>query len=302
MQASATAGIEFYGAAMRYSEVEHYGRRYRLLRLGDCDFEFDVSEALFKTGEEKYLEIVNDAVAEIFLGTTATRFRMVVHPQTARVFNSIAETGTEEPVVSENVAFESAMLHEQIVGTDGRDVLRGAEIIDGGEPRIESLHVTEIGASVRRRFDRIVSGIPDIEVETISSSLAVSNILQKLSRKRERPDEFELSIGLYETCTEFTLLRDGQGLFAQHREETDPGDVAYFALHVLNLSRKTKSTSTGVQVYGTEVSDETMGTLETVFGRKLSVLNPIPVMDLNTDQFDENFRFESFVACLGAAL
>ncbi len=287
---------------MRYSEVEHYGHRYRLLRLGDCDFEFDVSETLFETGEEKNLEIVNDALAEIFLGTTAIRLRMVVHPLTARVFNSFTEAGTEETVINENVAFESAMMHQQIIGAEGRDVIRGATIIGGDEPRVESLHVSEIRESVRRRFDRIASGIPNIEVESISSSLAVSNVLLELSRKGKRQDEFELSIGLYDTCTEYTLLRDGEGLFTQHREETDPGDVAYFALHVLNLSQKTKSESTGIQVYGTAVSDEILGTLETVFGRKPYVLNPISVVDLNTDQFDENFRFESFVACLGAAL
>ena len=42
METPARAGIDVYGSALRYVELERFGARYRLLRLGRCDFDFDI--------------------------------------------------------------------------------------------------------------------------------------------------------------------------------------------------------------------------------------------------------------------
>ena len=48
MDVRARAGIDIYGTVLRYAEVEQRGPRYRLLRLGSCDFDFDIAEAVLQ--------------------------------------------------------------------------------------------------------------------------------------------------------------------------------------------------------------------------------------------------------------
>ncbi len=48
MAGTSTAGVEFSRDLMRYAEVEQNDGHLRLLRLGNCAFEFDAEAVLFE--------------------------------------------------------------------------------------------------------------------------------------------------------------------------------------------------------------------------------------------------------------
>ncbi|GMQ82273.1 MAG: hypothetical protein BMS9Abin05_1718 [Rhodothermia bacterium] len=305
MQASATAGIEFSGTTMRYSEVEQYGAQHRLLRLGDCDFEFDVSEVLFELGTQKYLDVVTDALSEIFLGTTATRIRIAIHPQAARVLQSLRFSGANEESIRENVAFESALMHDEVWVEEDRHVMQGRPLSPTSDsahaPDMESLLVSEISGPVKKRLHEVTSRIPDASPDIISSTEALLAVVRETASKNDF-DGYQLSVGLYPSYAEFMVTRGSEWISSQIRSETESGDVAYFALHFLELSGVVREDDVRVRVYGSGASREQQETLTSIFFENISVLNPISIVDLETDQFDSEFQFESFVICLGAAL
>ncbi len=112
----------------------------------------------------------------------------------------------------------------------------------------------------------------------------------------------ESSIGLFDSGTEYSLLQNGKLEFHHSRDETSPGDVAYFALHALSLAQISPDQLRRIVYYGTNGSKDTVSGLERIFRSPIHALNPMSVVDLNTDRFDEGFQFESFAVCLGAAL
>ena len=305
MRVSATAGIEFSGTTMRYSEVEQYGAQHRLLRLGDCDFEFDVSEVLFELGTQKYLDVVTDALSEIFLGTTATRFRIAIHPQAARIFKSLRYSGADEDTIRGNVAFESALMHDEVWAEEDRHVIEGRPQSPTSDfahaLNMESLLVSEISGPVRERLQEVTSGIRDASPDVISSTEALLAVVREAASKNDF-DGYQLSIGLYPSYTEFTITRGSEWISSQIRSETERGDVAYFSLHFLELTGVMLEDDFRVRVYGSGASLGQRETLASIFLENVSVLNPISIVDLETDQFDSEFQFESFVVCLGAAL
>lgn len=305
MRASATAGIEFFGTTMRYSEVEQYGAQHRLLRLGDCDFEFDVSEVLFELGTQKYLDVVTDALSEIFLGTTATRFRIAIHPPTARIFKSLRISGDDDESSQENVAFESALMHDEVWTKEDRQIVLAQppspSTVSAQAPTLEPILVSELSGPVRQRLYAVTSGIPEASPNVISSTEALLAVVRETASKDDF-DGYQLSIGLYPSYTEFTVTRGREWILSQVRSEIERGDVAYFAVHFLGLSGVTMVNDVRVRIYGTGVSQEQLETLGSVFFDRVSFLNPISTVDLETDQFDDEFQFESFVVCLGAAL
>src|SRR5690606_14335340 len=98
MDAQARAGIEFSDTVLRYAEVEQYGSRFRLLRLGTCDFDFRLVDDLLHRHHPDALEVVREALQDVFSGSIATSLHAALHPSlTTSFFTSIpAGLSTEE--------------------------------------------------------------------------------------------------------------------------------------------------------------------------------------------------------------
>ena len=58
MDVRARAGIDIYGTVLRYAEVEQRGPRYQLLRLGSCDFDFDIAEAMLQASPPEHVNLL----------------------------------------------------------------------------------------------------------------------------------------------------------------------------------------------------------------------------------------------------
>ena len=196
MQAIARAGVEFHGSAMRYAEIEQTGDDFRLLRLGDCQFEFDAYEVLFSGGPDAFLDTISEAVAEVFEGSSARVFRIVVHPPVIKSFSSSFPDESDENVVEEQIIFESALLDVE------RDVagLRSttfATLAAGGP--YKRVHIAHLTADIESRLNNVFlkAGWPDLDI--ISSSEAAASVTGKLSEGSENSLEPILSLGIFES-------------------------------------------------------------------------------------------------------
>src|SRR5690606_10565174 len=90
MDAQARAGIEFSDTVLRYAEVEQYGSRYRLLRLGTCDFDFRLVEDLLQRHDPDAIEVVREALQDVFSGSIASTLHAALHPAlTTSFFTSV---------------------------------------------------------------------------------------------------------------------------------------------------------------------------------------------------------------------
>src|SRR5690606_27552183 len=80
MEAHVRAGLDICGAVLRYAEIEQYGSRHRLLRLGSCDFEFDLVDDVLSGDDEEKLTAAAGALEEIFSGSVAGTLHITLHP------------------------------------------------------------------------------------------------------------------------------------------------------------------------------------------------------------------------------
>ena len=249
MQAIARAGVEFHGSAMRYAEIEELNREYRLLRLGDCQFEFDAYEVLFNDGPDAFLDTISEAVAEVFQGSAARDFRVAVHPPVAKTFLSSVPKTVSASLTNEQLVFESAVLdisrdvsalrsNELTAATleaepDGQTtptVSKAAEAPEGHR----RVHVSHLSSGIDAKLQKVFSnaGWPDFAI--ISSSEAAANLTKRLSDVQMDKDAPLLSLGIFADHSIYTIVQKGEWVYDHVRPENSPSDVAYFAMHVLN--------------------------------------------------------------------
>ena len=304
MEAHARAAIDIYDRVLRYAEVEQYGSRLRLLRLGSCDFDFDVGRELVQSTNEKYLGIVADALRDVFSGSVAATLNITVHPpgclsffsaQPAELGNDEREgrlyqeaalmAGTENPV---HITFDP--VHEQVM-TSGR--------------RVVWMHALAVEKSVQQRVDRLVSKLPQphqrLVVGMHSAALTIERLQRWPSRQEDRPAYF-LAIGWYAGHVEYTLCRGRNWYFSKHTEAVPPVDVAYFAAAMVNQLHVRPEEVQRIYVYGNGVDLSLFSDLETVFELEVHRLNPLSVLDLDPGSLASDFDAEAYVGCVGAAL
>lgn len=287
---------------MRYSEVEQYGSRYRLLRLGNCDFEFDVSDVLFGSGSEEHMTSISDAILDVFSGAASTVFRVVLHPPAAGIFTSHVPAGMSDAGRRDHLSFESALLQAGDSSDPYVRIYPGRDFTSGAATESLPLQVAQIADTASKKVMTVLGRIEDADIELIASSEAVGRVVKALFPGSSETGMTTLALGVYDEHTEYTVMKDGKWLFGQEREETDPADTAYFSLLSLETAGVIGSSDTQIRLYGERILPDTSAVLQQFFPARVDLLNPISVVDLRADQFDDGFAFESFVPCLGAAL
>ncbi len=318
MQTSASAGVEFLGSGMRYVEIEQSDGNYRLLRLGDCDFEFDAHQVLFGGGPEAYLETIAEAISEVFEGSTASIFRVAVHPPASRTFMSSIFSIAGESARKEQLVFEAALLDvdREVVALRAASgvAFSGAESggsSHGGSHDIEIAtaesvsnrnHVSHISSATHERLEDVFVRAGRENLETMSSSEAVVRVLQELSLKPDQKNKSVLSVGVFENYSMYTLVREGEWLFSHQRDETDSEDVLYFAIQMLRMAREQPSDVGSVLLFGSANSDDLAGVFEKVITPSVDNINPLAVVNLKGNSFQKDFAHSVFTMCIGAAL
>ena len=214
MDARVRAGIDLYGTSLRYAEVERYGTQHRLLRLGNCDFDFDVTRALWggeagKAQEvDQQIKTLSNALADVYESTSAEVLRVVVHPPRAHSFFAPIPAQTEEAERLKRFRREAQLLARSgaqpvqegapapgVASPPGDEALHlranGLYAEEDQGNRREWFHVLALDGGVHARFRQIMEALPLPDFRwTISMEAAAQAaiVLEHHRREQAEPD------------------------------------------------------------------------------------------------------------------
>lgn len=299
-----TAGLELSGRVLRYTEIEQTGPSVRLLRLGNCDFEFDAEADLFSSESPSRLETLSEALADVFENTTSTVFRFAVPPAHLTSFTSFVPAESDSTVRSDLIAAEAVVLGVPM----GGDLFPspGASVRQHGR----RMHVAQAPRIIRDRALQLSDGIPAPDdgkgaarharhVDLLPSSSAARHLYVNLNGESGGPD---LLLGCYPRATEYTVMRRGEAALEWTDDMEHPVDRLYFCLDALDRISVPVPKVASVLLYGPDAEDDLLDALRSVFGARVRRLDPCAAVNVSPEQFAPDFRFESFAACIGAAL
>lgn len=307
MDAHVRAGIDIFGTSLRYAEVEQYGSRYRLLRLGSCDFDFDIAQELLYDRTPAHLQTLTDALADVYEGAVATSLRIALHPLGCTSFFTPLPEALAAPAGAERLQDEMALLVG--AGPAGTmhlttDPLYSEEVRQG--QAVTWYHGLAVPGRLQAHFTEVVDGLPFRRHRFRLTMQCAAHVIAALQRNRPELapplDVYTLAVGWYDTHIEYSLSTGGQWYFGHHTMSVSPTDGAYFALALCSRLGITPDAIGTLYVYGKRLPEETFQPLEVIFRKRPERLNPLYVVDLDPESLDDNFDAEAYVPCIGAAL
>lgn len=309
MEAHARAGIDIYQNVLRYAEIEQYGDRYRLLRLGSCDFDFDVSFELVHSENSTNLETVTEAVRDVFAGSVSEQLNIALHPPGGYAFFTPLATTLSEAERGARIDQEIDLLTRTAAGAASLRVasdLVYEETMDGRS--ISWYHVWAMPDTIHDRFQRIFQALPyptnRLRLSMQAAAAVVANLNGRLRGRVSASGKpaYSLVIGCYGTQVEYTLCRGAQWYFSHHGTVQGSADSAYFAATLLKKLGIAPSEVAGVYMYGRDVVGADFSVFNAVFGMLPVPLNPMQVVDLDPGSLSADFDAEAYVPCIGVAL
>lgn len=305
MDATPHAGIDIYGAALRYAEVEQHGDHYRLLRLGSCDFDFNLDHALL--GDEDtdpgHLATVAEALGDVFEGSEAATLRITLHPPRCYSFFVPLPLDITEEARLDRLQAEATVL----VGAASKEDLHltvdtvHTESLNG-EGEVGWNHVLALPTEAHVRFKRVVETLPPASLRLMLSMHGATAAIGRLARRPEATAAYTLALGWYPTHLEYSILRDGAWYFSHHTPAASPNDTTYYAISLLRRFGLTKQDVEQIYVYGEEAPPAAFAPLERIFRRSVQRLDPLGIVNLSPESFEADFNPEAYAACLGSTL
>lgn len=294
MNAHARAGIDIHGSAMRYAEVEHYGARQRLLRLGSCDFEFDVTQELLRGEAEDHLEALAEALRDVFSGSAASELHVALHPPTCQPFFSAHPAGRPAGALRAQLQREAVLLG----GDDA--VAVGAASLDPGPAEADFYSVLSISRGVQSRLEKVLSRLPQLQPQLRLSTEGIARVLSHLPPAGEAA--CTLALGWYDHHVEVVVSREGRWVYSHQAPVAEPIDAAYYAALVVDRLRLQPADVGSVLLYGPHLDLSRFGLLERLFGVAPQLLNPVAAVDLEPGSLAASFDAETYAPCIGVAL
>lgn len=302
MQRQAFASIDLSWATLRYAEVEHHANGVRPLRLGSCDFDFDVTRELLHTETPTHLDVVADALSDVFGGATSKQLRVVVHPPEAYSFVTVVPKDLPDPERAERFQEEASLL----AGTESSQALHitASTVFAETHLDVEPVHVLAVPDDRHARLETVTEGMPHNDVQWILSTQAAAQVMTHAAMPSDT-DETTISmvVGVYPEYTEYGLLRNGRWYFSHHADAEEPVDVTYFATALLDQLDIPRSAVTRIGLYGIGASVDAFAPFETVFDVSPESIDPFGVLGLDHSAIQgTDFGMGAYVPCIGAAL
>ena len=305
------AGIELHDRVMRYAEIALDGDAARLLRLGACDFDFAVTDALLALTGSGHLDTVATAVREIFDGSSAARVRVVVHPWNSTSFFSPLPEAMPPAERFEQLRQEAAMLSDASVARPVRvktTPVRIETLADGR--RAHWHHVLRFSESVHARLAHTVGSVGgderEVTHEVADTTAAAATVLARLLADPTdgTPDDdapFALAVGVYGAHTEVALCRGETWVVGHYAEADVRVDGAYFVAALLDRVGVRAVEVGRLFVYGEPGDAAAAGGLEELLGLPAEPLDPLQVLDSARSGADA-LALAAYVPVLGALL
>lgn len=305
MDAHARAGIDVYGSVLRYAEVEQYGSRYRLLRLGICDFDFDVVTDVLLSDDPQNVSTVSDALEDIFSGSIAGSLHVTLHPPACYSFFSPLPAESDSADRKVRLQQEAALL----AGTEQplhitADAVRSQDVIgDGGH--VDWVHVLAVEDRIHERVRAIIEKLPQPRRRLMVGMHGAATTIARLRAARPEAGKrapYSIAIGWYPDHVEYTLSHDQQWHFSNYTDTLEPVDVTYFAVSLLQRFSLTPTDVDRLYIYGNDADLSLFSDLESVAGFEVRRLNPFSFLDLDSGSLSDDFDAEAYVGCVGVTL
>jgi len=298
------AAIALRDRRLRYAEVEQNSSGTRVRRVEDRDFEVDVGRRIFGTSRGSLAPVVN--VLEEYLPATASRaLGVAVHPPDSYSFFAPVASNLSAQERKQRLAQRVALVTGERSLQEFRVVstrVRTEEAAHGAP--IEWIHVLAVPSSVDARLQDLVRGLP---VRTYSCTVVPEAAVYALielgagSSTDASGPSYTMTVGQYDTHTEFSLAQGTAWYHAQYTEETTPPEnQLYFAVGFLNRIGVTVETVDRVLVYGDAITPASASPFEEVLGQPPERLELRPAVGGQSGQ--DRSETSAFVPCVGAAL
>jgi hypothetical protein len=301
----ARASIELYGSTLRYAALERDGARYRLLDLGEHDFDVDLVEAVHHGASASHWQALTGILEDVFGASSASRLTVTLHPPAAHSFFTVLPADLNGAERAQHLRQEAGVLMQ----ADAPRPLRltadavYSEVRD--EARVEWLHVLALAEDVQERIDLLVDALPFTNVRLMLSTHAVAALIERVVRREgtsDRRGPYTLAVGWYPTHAEYALCRDGRWLFGRHVEAPTPPDGAYYAAALLERLQVDAATVGRLFVYGETATLEPVEPLAKALGVPAEPLRPSLLVHVDADAADLRVDAHSLTPCIGAAL
>ena len=306
MDTQTRAGIDIYGRALRYAEVQRRGDRYRLLRLGVCEFDFDVVEAVLE-GVPGRQEALSEALSDVFEGSTAARLYVALHPPSSYSFFAPLPVEVSDEARKQRLLRDAALLTRSRSPKPLRltaDPVYSETLGDGAA--VEWYHVMALDERLHLRFDRILRLLPQTHHRMTLSMHAAANAVEHLEQadaaQPRTAAPFTFALGWYPTHVELTLCRHGRWYFSHYAGAAHPDDCGYFALALLRRLGLGASGVGRVFLYGGFEPPEAFGGLADLLGIAPEALNPLRLIDLDEQSMVTSDAVAAYAPCLGVTL
>lgn len=302
---SALAAVALHGPALRYAEVEPGPRPHdpgRLRRLGTCDFDFAVDEAVLGLTGPTYLDTVIEAVREIFRGTSARSLLVAVHPPALTGFFAPLPEALGAPERYEQLRQEAALLAD--VSTAQPVRIRAVPVRTealAGEPH-RWHHVLHVPEPVHARLSLIAKALGVNTYDLVDATHAAASVVRALDANQAAPPPpFTLALGAYAGHTELALVHEGAWHHGHHVPGRAPEDAAYFAAALLDRLGLQPAQVRRVLLYGEEADPARYGLLADLFQTTPTLLDPLAVYGRTPPEASPTL-LAAYVPCVGALL
>lgn len=308
MKATARASIDVGERKLRYAEVEQYNGRYRLLRLGSCEFEFDVVDELSRPEPSDRLDTVAEALEDVFAGASPDELYVVLHPPRCRTFFSPVPSGATKKARREQLGREAALLAGE--GGSGAlhlstDTVYAEEYAEDTSEtdRVEWTHVLALPERSATHFERVLQPILPSTYRWAVSMQGAAQAVERAERiSAEEPVPYALALGWYPTHVEYVLCQEGQWRYSHYTTASSPADGAYFALALLRRLDVPVDSVGRVLMYGTGSTSEELAPFQRLLGHRPEWLNPLELIDFEPDNLASNFDAGPYLPCIGITL
>ncbi len=302
MSLNVRAGIDFNGSILRYAEVEETKEGFHLLRLGACDFDFDVADDLFGEAQPRHLGTVVEALADVFAGSEATQLNLALHPPTGYSFltplSADADSAERDDRLVQEIALVTADGHEADALHFTSEALHRETLPHGRD--VLWHHVLALREPVTDRLGEIFRLLP-YPSHRLATSMQAAAAAMTLSDTGSGSG-FQLALGFYGSFVEYVIERGGKLRFSHYAEPSHPADAAFFAATLLGRIGIGAADLDAVNLYGTRADLADPAVLEAVFRQPSRKMDPMALVAVEADSLPADFEAEAYVPCVGAAL
>ncbi len=304
MEHHTSASIEIRGSGLRYAEVERDGGTRRLVRLGSCNFDFDLEARLSGEAEGDWVETFTTAVRDILAGSAALDLHVALHrplgtslfvpipvdtPKSERLRRLWQDVAVAFP--GEETAFSAELLRSEVL-PDGENIRWWHVLAVPAKPAENLERILSRSEVGRRRFCASMSGAAAI----------VRHIVRDETEETPSAAPYRLAVGRYEAHTEVVLIRNQAWQFGTTLSADSSSDRLYQIYSLLDGMEIPMSQIVQIYAYGSEKDGVLFDGLETCSGATARPLDPLMVVEHQVDGVSPGVNIDAYAPCVGANL